>query len=238
VFEHVRDGVRWAQLGPRAPLRQNVFLVDDGELTLVDAGAPWDGPALRRALDDLGYGVADIDRVLVTHYDLDHVGGLRGLVGTGIADQLSAPVYVGRRDLRLERGSFDPPLVHHKGLFHRLSRRLLPMPDGLEYRPLTDGDDVGGFRAFHTPGHNPGHVAYLHEGLSTVFLGDLVWEGDDGGLTTPIRMDSYDMATLADSVRALAERVPAFETACMGHGTPLATGGVDALRALAASLDG
>lgn len=237
MFERVCDGVWWAQLGPRAPLQQNVFLIDDGELTLVDAGAPWDGPGLRRALAELGHGVADLDRVLVTHYDLDHVGGLRGLVGTGIADELAAPVYVGQEDLRLANGDADPPLVHHKGLFHRAARRVLPLPDGLEYRSVAEGDDVGGFRAFHTPGHNPGHVVYVHEGVSTAFLGDLVW-GDDGSLTTPIRIDSYDMATLGDSVRDLAGRVPAFETACMGHGTPLLTGGRDALAALAASLAG
>jgi glyoxylase-like metal-dependent hydrolase (beta-lactamase superfamily II) len=216
------------QLGPMAPLQQNAFLVDDGDaVTLVDAGLPWTTRGLRGGLREAGYAVADLDRVLLTHYDLDHVGGLYRLDG-----ELDAPVYIGPADAALARGEHDPPLLHHKGAFHRALRRLYPLPDDAhEIREVEDGTTVGGFTAYHTPGHNPGHTVYVHEGLGAAFLGDLVW-GDDGELTTPILFDSYDMARIGDSVRAFAERAPAFEVACMGHGVPLTVGGSDALARL------
>jgi glyoxylase-like metal-dependent hydrolase (beta-lactamase superfamily II) len=225
--DRIADGVWWLRLGLYPPLRQNAYLVDDGAVTLVDVGLPWSAAQLRRFIDRVGYALADVDRVLVTHYDLDHVGAAMALAG-----DLDAPVYIGAADLALASGERTPPLLHHKGAFHRGLRRLYPLPGGLDVRPVEDGDLVGGFEAYTTPGHNPGHVVYVHEGLSVAFLGDLVWE-DDGALVTPIWLDSYDMTELGDSVRGLADRIPPFEVACMGHGRPMRTDGAAALSALA-----
>lgn len=56
--------------------RVNAYLVDDGETTLIDAGTPNAVDDLRAELDEAGYDDDDIDRVLITHFDLDHVGTL------------------------------------------------------------------------------------------------------------------------------------------------------------------
>ena len=226
-------GVWLLDLGLVEPVDAYAYLVDDagdtgdGTVTLVDAGLFLNRPTLDDELAAAGdgYTLADIDRVLVTHYDLDHVGGLRAVAGHGV------PVYVGAADAALLAGEDDPPLLHHKGLFHRVARRVWPFPD-VEVVPVADGEAVGGFRAYHTPGHNPGHTVYVHEGLGVAFLGDLVW-GAEGGLTTPIWLDSYDMERLAASVRDLAGRVGEFEVAAMGHGDPLTAGGAAALADLA-----
>lgn len=222
------DGVWYLDLGWPAPLGANAFVVDDGEVTLVDTGFPLNASRLRTELADAGVAVGDIDRVLLTHYDLDHVGGLARL-----ASDLDAPAYLGEADLALLRGSWHPPLMHHKGLFHRGLRRLYRLPRDVELRPLADGDAIGGFTAHHTPGHNPGHMTFVHEARNVALLGDLAWS-KPGRLVTPIWLDSYDMRTLRESVRSLAERVPPFEVAGVGHGEPLGSGGFAALRDLAA----
>lgn len=55
----------------------NAALVDDGgTLTLVDAGRRGGVDALADELAETGHEMADVDRILVTHYDGDHVGGL------------------------------------------------------------------------------------------------------------------------------------------------------------------
>ncbi len=219
------------QFGLGPPLLRNCYLVDDdGEPTLIDVGMPWDAARIREHLASVGYEVADVERVLITHYDYDHVGGLRRL-----ARDLDAPVYLGERDYGIVAREYTPPLLHHKGAFHRVLRRLFPLPLDLQLRPLADGERVGGFVAYHTPGHNPGHTVYVHEGRSAGFLGDLAWE-DGGALTTPMRMDSYSLAEVRTSVGKLAERTPPFEIACVGHGEPLTRGGSEALGTLAASL--
>lgn len=205
----------------------NAFLVDDGDVTLVDAGLPWF--PLRRELGEAGYGVADIDRVLLTHYDIDHVGGLRDL------PDLDASVFVGERDADLLTGTYDPPLLHHKGAFHRLVRRFVSIPSRLDVRPVSHGARVGEFTAYHTPGHNPGHTAYVHDEFGVGFLGDLVWERD-GTLTPPKWWDSYDTRELRRSIRRFVGSVPPLDLLCMGHGTPILRGGSDALTALARRL--
>ena len=231
MISELVPGIRWLSLGWVAPVRHNAYLVDDGGvLTLVDAGTPWDARKIRADLGEVGLAVDDIDRVLITHYDLDHVGGLFSLL-----PELDAPVHVGEADARLALAEDSPSWLHHKGAFHRLARRYRSLPEELPVVRVSDGQGIGGFTAYHTPGHNPGHTVYVHEDLDAAMLGDLVWE-DEGELTTPIWLDSYDMATLRESVRDFAARTPDFEVACMGHGEPIRSGGHAALSRLAARL--
>jgi len=226
VARELREGVWLLELGLVAPLASNAFLVDDGSVTLVDTGLFVNRPALGDELAAAGYAVGDIDRVLLTHYDIDHVGGLRALEG------YAGPVYLGAADLALVRREATPSLTSHKGMFHRAVRRVWDL-GGVDVRGVEDGDRIGGFVAYHTPGHNPGHTVYVHEGFGVAFLGDLVW-ADGGRLTTPEWFDSYDMDTLRASVRELVARVPPFEIAAMAHGTPITDRGDDALADLAA----
>jgi glyoxylase-like metal-dependent hydrolase (beta-lactamase superfamily II) len=110
-------------------------------------------------------------------------------------------------------------------------------PGALTYHPVDDGDRIGGFRAFHTPGHNPGHTVYLHEELGAAFLGDLAWS-EDGELTIPVWLDSYDIEEIRESVRWFASASPRFDMACVAHGPPILDGGYDAFRALADGIEG
>ncbi|MDY7081499.1 MAG: MBL fold metallo-hydrolase, partial [Halobacteria archaeon] len=151
----LRDGVWQIKLRALPGWIINSYLVDDdGTLTLIDAGMPWNASDIRAGVEDAGYDLEHLERVLITHYDLDHFGGLLRL------SDLDIEVYAGRPDAGFFTGDEKPPLLHHKGAFHRLLRVVTP---DLEVEPLEDGDDVGGFQAFHTPGHNPGHMAYVNE---------------------------------------------------------------------------
>ena len=225
MVRRVAAGVYLLEVSWPEPLGSNVYLVDDGELTLVDAGMPLPRRRVSSEIRRAGYAVDDLDRVLLSHYDVDHVGALRRL-------EADVPVYLGARDVDLVRREWSPPWTHHKGAFHRLTRRLVPLTD-VDLRPVTDGDEIGGFRAVHTPGHNPGHTVYVHGGREAALLGDLVWE-HDGEFTTPRWFDSYDTDRIAASVRRVAQE--RFEHACVAHGDPLTPDADTALRELAAAL--
>lgn len=221
----ITDAVTLLDVAWPEPVGANAYLLDDGELTLVDAGLPVPRRSLAGEIRAAGYTPGEIDRVLLTHYDIDHVGGLARV-------NLDAPVYLGALDYRLVRRSWSPSWRHHKGLFHRLVRRRYTL-SGFDLRPIDDGDWVGGFVAFHTPGHNPGHTVYLHPESGTAMLGDLVWN-TSSGFVVPPWIDSYDTTRITESVARIADE--RFEAACMGHGPPLRSGGRGALRALAADL--
>ena len=232
----VAPGIHLLEVSWPEPIGANAYLVDDRdvhsnaskataeEVTLVDCGLPIPRRSLVGELRRAGYEPTGIDRVLLTHYDIDHVGGLARL-------DIDAPVFMGAADVALLRRSWSPPWCHHKAAFHRLVRRVYNL-DGVDLRSVKDGDRVGGFRAIHTPGHNPGHTVYVHDTLDAAFLGDLVWESG-GEFMTPPWIDSYDTTRIVESVRRVAgER---FEHACVGHGTPVTPDGDEALHRLAAA---
>jgi len=215
----LRSGVWQVALGG-----VNAYLVeDDAGLALVDTGMPCHADSVRRALEVAGFSMRDVERVLLTHYDVDHVGGLRSLLDSAG----DVAVCCGRGDAELVVGNRKPPLSVPKGVSQRLGGLLTPSVH-TPVRALGDGDEVGGFEVVATPGHTPGHVAYRHEGLSTVFLGDLVRE-DDGRLELSPWLLSSDTSQLSGSVRRVLDRAPAFETACVGHGEPIRSEGRTAL---------
>jgi glyoxylase-like metal-dependent hydrolase (beta-lactamase superfamily II) len=217
----LRPGVWWLSLRG-----VNAYLVEDsGALTLVDAGMPWQAGKIRRGLEVAGYSPRDLDRILVTHYDLDHVGGLRSLLeSAGDVD-----VYCGARDADLLTGRRKPPLGNRKGLFHRLTGFLVP-PIHSPVERVGDGVEIGGFVAIHAPGHTAGHTVYVHEERNAALLGDLVRE-DDRELKPSPALLSADTDAVDRSIQRVLDRTPEFEAACVGHGDPLRSGGLAALAA-------
>lgn len=213
------DGVRWLDL-----TGVNAYLVDDdGALTLIDAGTPFDASRIRRGIVEAGHAVSAVDRVLITHYDLDHVGGL-GRLG------LDADLYAGAADAALLRGDESPSWLSRKGVIQRLMGPFVRNQPHAQV--VEDGDRVGSFTAFHTPGHTAGHTVYVSDALSTAFLGDLVRESD-GELVASTRFISADTTAVRKSIDRLAMAAPEFAVAAMGHGTPLTERGSERLQALA-----
>ena len=197
----------------------NAYLADDGDdLTLVDTGTPRDGGRIRAAIDGTGHSVEDLERVLITHFDVDHVGALAGLL-----EQSGATCYVGAGDAGFLMGREKPPAFHHKGLLQRVVTPFAARP-GADPELVADETRIGSFTAYHTPGHTPGHTAYVSEELNVAFVGDLVFESD-GDLSPSPWLLSYDTESVAESIHDLADREAAIEILAMGHGTPFIRAG-------------
>jgi glyoxylase-like metal-dependent hydrolase (beta-lactamase superfamily II) len=135
--------------------------------------------------------------ILVTHTDVDHIGGVAAL-----AEETGCDVWApaGEADA-LRRG--EP----------RGGARVAPH----EPEHLVRGGDtitVGGisFDVVDVPGHSPGHVAFHHDG--ELFAGDLLFAGSVGRVDLP----GGDWETLLRSVRALLDRFPADAVVYPGHG--------------------
>jgi glyoxylase-like metal-dependent hydrolase (beta-lactamase superfamily II) len=201
----------------------NAYVVADGDVTtLVDGGMPWHADRIRTALERVAGGPGAVDRILVTHYDVDHVGALGRIGG------LDAPVYAGQPDADYVAGRAKPNALSKKGLFQRvLGARYRPPSGGVT--TVEDGEAVGSFTCYHTPGHTPGHIAYVHEERSVALLGDLVRSTNGGFKPAPWVM-SDDTSAIRRSIRDLARRAPAFEVGAPGHGEPVATDGAERLR--------
>ena len=209
----------------------NAYLVtDDDALTLVDTGMPWHAGQIREGIQQVAGSLAAVDRVLITHFDFDHVGGLNKLVEEG----LDAPVVIGTADEPYLTRRERPTWNNRKGLFQRVTDIVRDVP-AVPIETVDDGDTVGGFDVYHTPGHTPGHTVFVHEELSLAIVGDLVREAD-GEFEVPPWFLNYDQKQAEASVRSYVERAPEVDIVCQGHGTPFVEGGSDRLAAAAGAL--
>lgn len=200
---------------------------EDGPV-LVDAGSPLDARRIRSGVRRAGYELGDIRRVLVTHFDVDHVGALNRLT-----PDLDADVYMGPADAKTWVGEETPP-ESGKGWFHRLSRQLV-RPPALPITRVTDGSRVGDCHVLATPGHTPGHTVYTCPEREVAFFGDLV-VNVRGTLRPAPWFLNNDTGRLRRSIREFVSRTPHYAVAAMGHGEPIVTGGEAAMERLATSL--
>ncbi len=162
-----------------------VYLVEGDPLTLIDTGvkSPECWAALGGALDSLGYGLEDVERVVLTHYHGDHLGqaeSLRRLGGSFEvwAHEAEAPMIEGftpERDERLEDTralfrEYGVPDDILDGQERRLRAHLRdnpPLCEATSVDRVLRAADVVPFkdlelRVIHAPGHTAGHLL-LHE---------------------------------------------------------------------------
>jgi glyoxylase-like metal-dependent hydrolase (beta-lactamase superfamily II) len=178
------------------PFGSNCYVVraapGAAEAAVIDPGD--DPTPLRLELARLGARTAGI---LVTHTDVDHIGGVAALAeGTG------AEVWAPAGEVEALRTGET-----------RGGLRVAPHDPA---HTVGGGDEitVGGiaFDVVDVPGHSSGHVAFHHDG--ELFAGDLLFAGSVGR----VDLEGGDWDTLLASVRGLLDRFPPDTVVYPGHG--------------------
>ena len=207
--------LREASTPENMTIHPSVITHEDGTLTLVDAGMPGMLPLIRAEFEAHRLRFTDVRRLVLTHGDLDHMGGAAALIeetnAAVLAHERETPFINGEQVLRSPPRPEDiekmPPELREMLAKMTPERREMMnrRPDPVQVtRVLHDGEEVApGVTVIETPGHTPGHISLFVAGDATIIAGDAA-SIHEGRIAPPPARMTPDMNRALASVRALA----------------------------------
>ena len=143
----------------------SVYLVDAGDLVLIDSGAGVNTGQIARNIELLGLDPTNLSTLILTHCHIDHVGG-----AASFRERFGVKIVMHALDAAaVENG--DP--VKTGASWYDL--RLAPLPVDVK---IAQSEETLSFRdgtrlvCLHTPGHTPGSLSvYTDRGEARVLFG-------------------------------------------------------------------
>ncbi|MGH2372587.1 MAG: MBL fold metallo-hydrolase [bacterium] len=190
------------QLGP---VGTNAYIVGDPATHRAAVVDPGDEP--RRLLDVLARVSLRVEVIIATHAHFDHVGAVRPLV-----EATGAPFLLFEDELPVLEVAAD------RAALFGITIPAPPLPDRLLHEDEMVSMGGGTFHVVHTPGHSPGHMCLLGDGLA--FVGDVIFQGSIGRTDLP----GGDYATLIRSIATHLLVLPDNTVLYNGHGPATTVG--------------
>ncbi len=223
--------------------RVNCYLIEDEPLTLVDTG-PNSGKSLdelEQALAARGHSVEDLERIVITHQHMDHVGLVSILVRRSGAEvaalDLLGPYLADFSASATADDEFAQEVMRKNGVPQELATVLGSVgsafrafgSSGRVTEPLQDGGRLA-FRdrelqVLHRPGHSPSDTVFWDQERAILIGGDhlLPHISSNPLVSRPLSADADPkpraLITYIDSMRTTQEL--SLELVLPGHGEPI-----------------
>lgn len=166
---------------------------DSENMVLVDVGYGGQLGALKNAFNDENVDFNSVNKLIITHQDLDHFGGLAELVESSktsievMAHEKDQPYIQGEKPLvRLNSNFLNILPEDRRNMVKQTYKNFKPAHVNTTLQNDQELDLVGGITVIHTPGHTPGHICLYHHQSKTLIVGDAM-NIVDGMLTGPRR---------------------------------------------------
>jgi glyoxylase-like metal-dependent hydrolase (beta-lactamase superfamily II) len=207
-MKHVTENICFIQGQDEFIPDSHVYVIGEPsskDLSLVDAGLMGKGPYKMEAIKTMDVEISHIQRIIMTHTHLDHIGCL----GEILQEIPHAELWIHSSEATLlEEG--DERTVYGMEMFRSLCQSQFGIkPGAFRFqvdRKLEGGErlDMGGlsWEVIHVPGHSTGSIALYEPSVQALIPGDVVYADYAIG-----RFDLHlaDGARLHQSLLTLAE---------------------------------
>jgi glyoxylase-like metal-dependent hydrolase (beta-lactamase superfamily II) len=228
---------------PFAVGRVNCYLIEDDPLTLLDAGpnSATSLTAMEAALQTHGRRVEELERIVITHQHIDHIGLVEILAKRSGAEvcalDLLAPWLADYKQEMEENDSFSAAIMLRNGIPQDVVFALRAVSASFRAwgaaahvtRPLAEGELLEfasrGWRVLHRPGHSPSDTVFWDEASGELFGGDHLIKHISSNplLSKPLGSAEEErpraLMSYLDSLRLT--RAMELEVVFAGHGDPV-----------------
>jgi glyoxylase-like metal-dependent hydrolase (beta-lactamase superfamily II) len=141
-----------------------IYLINLGELILIDTGAGWSVDKIINNIQKLGLSSKDLNKVILTHCHIDHIGGM-----PEIKKRFGSKIYIHKLDA--------PPLETGDQILTAASwyqTTFPPTPVDVKFNLPEEVLTIGEQKivCLHTPGHTPGSICiYLDKDGKRILFG-------------------------------------------------------------------
>jgi len=187
---------------PVTPYQQNCSLIiceETKKAAVVDPGGE-----VERLLSAIKNHQVSVDKIILTHGHLDHVGGTEAL-----AAHLSIPIIGPEKEDAFWLNELEA------------QSKMFAFPTAKSFLPtqwLAEGDvvEVGNIKlnVLHIPGHTPGHIALFDAQSKQVIVGDILFNGAIGRSDFP----RGDHGQLISGIKQKLLTLPEATVVFPGHG--------------------
>jgi glyoxylase-like metal-dependent hydrolase (beta-lactamase superfamily II) len=200
----------------------NPTLIWDNNMSvLIDTGYPGQLPLIREAMMNVNVPLDRLDKIIITHQDIDHIGSLPSILNEYsqsievLANELEKPYIEGQKMLlrmtpeAIAKAEANLPESVSSEQRKAFVNALKNPPHAPVNQIVADGEELpfcGGITVINTPGHTPGHISLYHKPSKTLIAADAMII-EDGQLQGPVPAHAldYDLAIQALSNHRISE---------------------------------
>ena len=187
---------------------------DDKTVVLVDAGFPGQLQQIREAMGKADVPFDRLDKVIITHQDIDHIGSLPDILWESphkvevLSHEEEMPIEGRKPLIKMNRERLLKMLVSLPEEQRQRMEALFADPPKASVDTAVADKEVlpycGGITVIFTPGHTPGHICLYLNQTKILISGDAL-ATVDGELCGPKPQGTYDMDAALKSLKKLTQ---------------------------------